>query len=203
VIIDAIVLAGGRATRLGGASKAALALGGRSLLENTLRSLPPTRQVVVVGDETDIAAAAPGANILIARESPSFAGPAAAIAAGTDALDAASDFTVVLACDMPAVSDAIAALVAVVRDGSDGAVAVSADGREQPLVGVYSTLVLRDCVTRHRAAGDLENLSVRALLSGLDPAPVLVPEGSTDDIDTWDDATRLGISTPQPLHERE
>jgi molybdopterin-guanine dinucleotide biosynthesis protein A len=202
VIIDAIVLAGGRATRLGGASKAALPLAGRSLLEHTLRSLPPTRQVVVVGDENDIAIAAAGANITIARESPIFAGPAAAIAAGVDALGDASDFTVVVACDMPAVGGAISALVATLREGSDGAVALSADGRAQPLVGVYSTRGLAGCVARHREAGDLENLSVRALLSKLDPVLVPVPDGSTDDVDTWADAARLGVVTsllPQQL----
>jgi molybdopterin-guanine dinucleotide biosynthesis protein A len=203
VIIDAIVLAGGRASRLDGASKAALPLDGRSLLEHILRSLPPTRQIVVVGDHTDIAAAAPGANIVIAREDPIFAGPAAAIAAGVDALDATSDFTAIVACDMPAVGDAITMLVASVRDGSDGAVAVSADRRVQSLVGLYSTRGLAECVARHRDAGDLENLSVRALLSGLDPAPISTPDGSTDDIDTWADAARLGILTPQPQHERE
>lgn len=210
MIIDAIVLAGGRATRLGGACKAALPFGGRSLLEHTLRSLPPTRQIVVVGDSADIAAAAPDAAITIARENPTFTGPAAAIAAGVDALDAAmldatatADFTVVVACDMPAVGDAISVLLAAVCEGSDGAVAVSADGRAQPLVGVYSTVGLRDCVARHRAACDLENLSVRALLSGLDPAPVSVPDGSTDDVDTWDDAARLGVLTPHPQHERQ
>jgi molybdopterin-guanine dinucleotide biosynthesis protein A len=204
VIIDAIVLAGGRAARLGGASKAALSLGGHSLLERTLSSLTTARQIVVVGDRTDIVAAAPDALITVAREVPAFAGPAAAIAAGIDALGAArSDFTVVAGCDMPAIGNAIDMLLAAVREGSDGAVAVSTDGRAQPLVGVYSTRSLRECIARHRAAGDLENLSVRALLSTLDPAPVSVPDGSTDDVDTWVDAARLGVLTPQPQHERE
>jgi molybdopterin-guanine dinucleotide biosynthesis protein A len=203
VIIDAIVLAGGRASRLDGASKAGLSLSGRSLLEHTLDALAVARRIVVVGDETDILAAAPDAAITIVRETPVFAGPAAAIAAGVDALDAlgaSSDFTVIVACDMPAVGRAIAVLFAAVREGSegsDGAVAVSPDGRVQPLVALYSTLALAECVARHREAGDLENLSVRTLLLGLDPAPVSVPDGSTDDVDAWADAARLGVATPQ------
>ncbi|HEY5230910.1 MAG TPA: NTP transferase domain-containing protein [Galbitalea sp.] len=202
MIIDAIVLAGGRASRLDGASKAGLSLDGRSLLEHTLDALAVARRIVVVGDETDILAAAPDAAITIVRETPVFAGPAAAIAAGVDALGAlgaASDFTGVVACDMPTVGSAIAVLVTAVRDGSDGsdgAVAVSPDGRVQPLVAVYSTVALAECVARHREAGDLENLSVRALLAGLDPALVSVPDSSTDDVDTWADAARLGVATP-------
>jgi molybdopterin-guanine dinucleotide biosynthesis protein A len=198
VIIDAIVLAGGRATRLGGASKAALRVDGRSMLELAIAALSGVRDVVVVGDEPDIRAAASDAAITIVREMPAFAGPAAAIAAGFDVLDAGSDFVVVLGCDTPAVGEAIVVLLDAVQVGSDGVVAVSSDGRPQPLVAVYSTPGLASCIARHRHAGDLENLSVRALLSGLDPALVLAPEGSTDDVDTWADAARLGVVIPQP-----
>ena len=229
MIIDAIVLAGGQATRLGGTSKPALAVDGRSLLELTLSALSVVRDtvvrdtvvrdrvvrdtvvrdtvvrhtvvrhIVVVGDEPDIRAAAPDATITIVREFPPFAGPAAAIAAGLGALDDDSDFVVVLGCDMPAVGDAIDVLLGAVQPGSDGAAAVSSDGRPQSLVAVYSTPALADCVRHHRDTGDLENLSVRALLSGLEPALVPVPDGSTDDVDTWDDAARLGVLIPQ-LH---
>jgi molybdopterin-guanine dinucleotide biosynthesis protein A len=197
VIIDAIVLAGGRASRLGGSSKAALTLAGTSLLEITLASLASARRVVVVGDEADILAAVSDASTVrefaTVRETPAFAGPAAAIAAGLGKLDGTSDFTVVVGCDMPAVGAALDVLLAAVSIRSDGAVAISADGRPQQLVGVYSTHGLAKCVASHRDAGDLENLSVRALLSGLDPVPVTVPDGSTDDVDTWADAERFGI----------
>jgi molybdopterin-guanine dinucleotide biosynthesis protein A len=202
MIIDAIVLAGGRASRLDGTSKAALPFAGRSLLEITLASLEFAHRVVVVGDADDIGLAAPGADVLIAREFPFFAGPAAAIAAGMDALAAASTeavatYGMVVACDMPAVAAAIDALIAALKDEPAGVVAVSSDGRVQPLVGIYPTSHLTESITRHREAGDLKNLSVRALLSGLTPAHVPVPEGSTDDVDTWADAARLGVLVPQ------
>ena len=198
MVIDAIVLAGGRATRLGGTSKAGLLVDGQSMLQHALAALSGVRHIVVVGDDADIHAAAPDASITTVREVPAFAGPAAAIAAGLDALDVASDFVIVIGCDMPAVRDAIVALLGAVRAGTDGAVAVSSDGRTQQLVAVYSTPALAGCVTRHRGAGDLENLSVHALLSSLDPALVPVPDGSTDDVDTWADAARLGVLIPQP-----
>jgi len=203
VVIDAIVLAGGRASRLGGASKAALSVDGRNMLERTLAAVSRARRVVAVGDESDIRAAVPDSAITIVREVPPFGGPAAAIAAGFDALDGASDFVVVVGCDMPAVSEAIDVLLDAVRVGTDGAVAVSSDGQTQPLVAVYSMRGLSECVTRHRDADDLENLSVRALLSGLEPALVPVPEGSTDDVDTWADASRLGVLIPQPLPTKD
>jgi molybdopterin-guanine dinucleotide biosynthesis protein A len=201
VIIDAIVLAGGRASRLGGASKAGLAVGVRTLLQSTLAALAIAREVVVVGDADEIGAAAPNTAIMIAREVPAFAGPAAAIAAGVDALaalDGPADFIVVVGCDMPTVGDALDVMLAAVRSGSDGVVAVSSDGRAQPLVGVYSGRGLAACVARHRVAGNLEDLSVRALLADLNLDPVTAPDGSTDDVDTWADAARLGVLIPQP-----
>ena len=46
-----MVLAGGRAERLGGEDKAALDVGGATLLERALAAVAPARRVVVVGDE--------------------------------------------------------------------------------------------------------------------------------------------------------
>jgi len=40
---------------------------------------------------------------------------------------------------------------------------------------------------------DLNNVSVRALISPLDLVGVAVPVASTMDVDTWDDARQLGI----------
>jgi molybdopterin-guanine dinucleotide biosynthesis protein A len=191
MIIDAIVLAGGRATRLDGTPKAFLVAGERSLLSSTLAAVARARRIVVVGDE----AALGFGGFTVVREEPAFAGPAAGIAAGLAALDD-SDFTIVVACDMPGVAAAIDVLLAALAAASDGVVAVSADGREQPLVGVYATGALRDSARPHRDGGDLEDLSVRAFLSGLSPTPVAVPDGSTDDVDTWADAARLGVVVP-------
>jgi hypothetical protein len=36
--------------------------------------------------------------------------------------------------------------------------------------------------------------SVFALLASLDVQAVVVPAGSTDDVDTWDDAAALGVA---------
>ena len=80
------------------------------------------------------------------------------------------------------------------RDGADGVMAVSADGRKQPLAGFYGTAVLQRSVADAASRGRLENASVFALLARLDVREVRVPPGSTDDVDTWDDASALGVS---------
>ncbi len=214
---DAIILAGGRSSRLGGVPKSGLIYDGATLLERSLRAAGAAGRIVVVGP--DPGNLPPG--VLTCREDPPFAGPAAAIAAGLaeltagqaggDQAAAPAPFTLVLACDMPrsaeavralgaALGESLAASVAVApgrapeRGGGDGVMAVSADGRKQPLAGFYGTAVLQRSVADAAGRGGLENASVFALLARLDVREVRVPPGSTDDVDTWDDASALGVS---------
>ncbi|MGN7253071.1 molybdenum cofactor guanylyltransferase [Arthrobacter sp. SAFR-014] len=190
---DAIILAGGRSSRLGGSRKSALMYDGATLLERSLAAAEGARHTVVVGPE----AAGLPAEVLTSREDPPFAGPAAAIAAGLAALQGAdpAGMVLVLACDMPRVGDAVRAL----RDAlpgadADGVMAASADGRLQPLAGFYGTAALERAVQAAAARNALVHGSVFALLASLDVQAVVVPAGSTDDVDTWDDAAALGVA---------
>jgi molybdopterin-guanine dinucleotide biosynthesis protein A len=193
VDFDAVILAGGRSSRLGGSPKSALMFDGATLLERSLAAAADARHTVVVGPE---AAGLPG-GVLAAREDPPFAGPAAAIAAGLDALRGAgpADLVLVLACDMPRAGEAVRALLdALPGTGADGVMAASADGRLQPLAGFYSTAALERAVQAAAARNALVHGSVFALLASLDVQAVVVPAGSTDDVDTWDDAAALGVA---------
>jgi len=193
VDFDAIILAGGRSSRLGGSPKSALMFDGATLLERSLAAAAGARHTAVVGPE--VAGLPP--EVLTSREDPPFAGPAAAIAAGLAALRGAgpADLVLVLACDMPGVGAAVRALLeALPGSGADGVMATSADGRLQPLVGFYGTAVLERAVQEAAARNALVHGSVFALLASLDVQAVAVPAGSTDDVDTWDDAAALGVA---------
>jgi molybdopterin-guanine dinucleotide biosynthesis protein A len=194
---DAVILAGGRSSRLGGVPKQSLIYDGATLLQRSLEAAAGAGSVVVVGPD-------PGPlpeGVLTCREEPPFAGPASAIAAGRAALNETAGprppFTLLLACDMPRVGQAIAALRQSLGPG-DGAMAVSPDGHRQPLVGFYSTAALQRSVQDLNARGALMNGSVSAVLARLDVQLVTVPAGSTDDVDTWDDAAALGVAGREP-----
>ncbi|MCS5718101.1 DUF6457 domain-containing protein [Herbiconiux sp. CPCC 205763] len=143
MLFDAMVLAGGKSSRLGGTPKAGLRFRGSSLLASTVASAVSrgARRVVVVGgaDALEMAGAAgvpgvpqtvPGvpfdfgdrAPVIVAREEPPFGGPAAGIAAGFAALDRSSggqetsDFVLVLACDLPEIDGGVGALLAAARE---------------------------------------------------------------------------------------
>lgn len=192
---DALILAGGRSARLGGVPKQDLVFHQATLLQRALAAAEGASRMVVVGP--DPGALPPG--VMNCREQPEFAGPAAAIAAGLDALSEpggrTSAYTLVLACDMPLVQGAVAALrTALPSAEGDGVMARSEDGALQPLAGFYNTAVLRASVAELSSRGALINGSVRSLLASLEVQPVTVPAGSTADVDTWDDAAALGIA---------
>lgn len=205
---NAVILSGGRSSRLGGVPKSALMHDGATLLERALQAARGAAAVAVVGPDPGNL---PG-GVLSCREEPAFAGPAAAVAAGLSALEghrrrdprhpAAAPLTLVLAVDMPGAGAAVRTLLEAAAQGppGDGLMAVSADGRRQPLLGVYSTAGLQRCVAEARQRGALENASVFALLARLETREVSVPGGSTDDVDTWDDASALGVTGPAGGH---
>jgi molybdopterin-guanine dinucleotide biosynthesis protein A len=182
----AVVLAGGAGRRLGGVDKPALEVGGARLLDRVLAAVADIAPVVVVGPQRPVARP-----VVWTREQPPGSGPAAALAAGLVALDAADDVerVVVLAADLPLLDAAVVLSLREAAVGHDGAVLVDEDGREQLLVGCWSTVALRAAVDR---AGSLVDASLRRLLSGLDRAAVRAPGPRPPwlDCDTPDDVRR-------------
>ena len=177
---DAVILAGGRGSRLGGVSKADLVVGGRRLLDVVLAAVRRARTTVVVGQVTV------PAGVLSTVEDPPGTGPAAGIVAGLDAVDDPAEWTVVLACDLPGVQAAVPRLLAATArdDELDGYCLASAEGNPQWLLGIHRTARLRAVA---RAYGDPQNRSVRGLLAGMRLG--LLPDTDDDgrDLDTWVD----------------
>jgi len=187
---------------MGGVDKGALHYRGVPLLERSLRAVRGATRVVVVGGT------APGADLrarfadhsrallLHTAERPAGGGPAAAVAAGLSALSnddrtAAStiDLIAVLACDVPGIEEGFTRLSEV--DGP--AIAVDAEGRRQYLLARYSR---RDLVTR--LDGDPSGWSMRRLVDGVELAEIRI---DAPDVDTWEDAERLGVepgASPSP-----
>lgn len=197
---DALILAGGRSSRLGGVPKQGLVFEGATLLQHSLAACSAASLIAVVGPDSGPLPA----GVLACREQPEFAGPAAAVAAGLEALGRAGggrDFTLVLACDMPRAAGAVETLaqcLASPAGAGDGVMACSEDGTAQMLLGFYRTSGLKRAVQALSSRDGLINGSMRSLLASLDVQLVTVPAGTTDDVDTWDDAAALGVDAGQP-----
>lgn len=204
---DAIILGGGTGRRLGGASKPDIRLHGQRLLDHVLAATTQAGRVVIVAPDS----VPVPAGVQRTLEDPPHGGPVAGIAAGLTALETAAasagaapaPLVLVLACDVPGAAGAVPRLLAAagrarksavaggvaggVADEAAGVVARDVEGRDQWLVGLYRTEVLRARLAEVAAAGGLHGCPVRVLVRPLPLEPVLASPDETADIDTWDD----------------
>jgi molybdopterin-guanine dinucleotide biosynthesis protein A len=134
----AVVLAGGRAARLGGQPKPQLEVGGRTMLATVLAAVADATPRVVVGPAQPVPA-----GVVLVRESPPGGGPVPALRAGLAAVP--GDVVVVLAGDLPFLTSG---LVTALRERltGDGVLVVDETGRDQLLLGVWRTAALRAAV---------------------------------------------------------
>ena len=177
---DAVILAGGRATRLGGIDKSALLLSGQRLVDRVVlaaRNVGAQRVVAVGPDSSGTMADA------VLREEPEFSGPLAAIAAALK--EVRSDWVMILACDLQhpqRLASTLASSLTPAALAGDGAVLHDADGRTQWLAGIYNSQRLRDLCT---ALGpDIINAPVRRVLGELKLERLPVDNETSSDIDT-------------------
>jgi molybdopterin-guanine dinucleotide biosynthesis protein A len=132
---SAVVLAGGRAARLGGQAKPQLVVGDRPMLQAVLDAVADASARVVVGPPQSVPS-----DVVLVREQPPGGGPVAALRAGL--AEVRTDVVAVLAGDLPFLTST---LITGLRDRltRDGALVVDEAGRDQFLVGVWRTAPLR------------------------------------------------------------
>jgi molybdenum cofactor guanylyltransferase len=174
--VTALVLAGGRATRLGGVAKHALVIAGRTIFARQLAVLAPRVAEVVVSG-----AAIAGHRTV--RDAIDHAGPLAGIAAGLAGVT--TPWLLVVAGDMPYLTEALIDRLLAAR--RDDAVGVRVRGLPEPLLCVLHARVApviarRLAAGRFKAAGLLVDEGLRvAWLDETDPR-ALVNINSPEDL---------------------
>ena len=157
--VGVVIPAGGTARRLGGVSKPALDVGGRSIVARLVTDLRRFPIVVVGPRPDDLGTAISG--VTWCTEDPPGGGPAAAIAAGLTHLGPA-DVVVVIAGDQPFAAPAVPRLIAALLADPRVDAAMGPDGeeRDQPLLAAY-----RSGPLRARLAGACDGRSMRQVTS--------------------------------------
>jgi molybdopterin-guanine dinucleotide biosynthesis protein A len=174
VTFDAIVLCGGASRRLDGNDKAAVEVGGETLLDRALAAVDSAAHVIGVGP-----ARATSQQVTWTQEDPPGGGPVAAIAAGLAATTA--EVVVVLGVDFPFVDRVrVDSLVGLMQ--RDGAILSDDTGKHQFLVGAYRRAAVVEALKGRAPDG----MSVKELIAGLDLV-VLEDPRSARDVDTWAD----------------
>ena len=174
-VFDAVVLAGGRSSRLGGTDKPGLVVGGQTLLGSVVSAMTSAGagRVVVVGPERPAVrgTGVQGGQVRYTREDPPGRGPVAALRCGLTGVSAPA--VVLAAADLPFlrpphVARLLAALAPAPAPAPAGVVTLDAAGRPQWLVSAWPAAGLRDALERYPGS------SLRGLLGPLDP--VLLPD---------------------------
>jgi molybdopterin-guanine dinucleotide biosynthesis protein A len=207
--LAAIVLAGGRATRLGGADKPGLVVGGRTLIAAVVAAAAGAGagHVVVVGPARSGLGSASGAGsgsgpagppscrVEFVREEPPGAGPVAALRRGL--AEVRAPVVAVLAADMPFLrSRHLTALLRELEPAHRGAILLDDTGAAQWLAGCWDAGALRAVLAGY--AGN----SLRGLLEPLRPATLSYPLAAGEPPPWLDCDTASDLSQARDLARR-
>ncbi|MFD2674537.1 molybdenum cofactor guanylyltransferase [Gulosibacter bifidus] len=179
----AIILTGGRSSRMNKVHKPALELSGKPLADHVItavRATNPAARILIAGTSEGLTSP----EVQTLPDSTPYAGPLAGICSALPGLDDLTDGTVcILAGDMPFLSAATLqrlAEAATTRPAS----CVDGTGRMQMLVTAWPLALLRQQVA---AIDDPNNGPVKWLFRGVEPVLVSVPDAELRDIDTPQD----------------
>ena len=172
--VEAVIVAGGRATRMGGVDKPTLTVGGRRMLDIAIAAVDGCARITVVGPHRDDL----DPHILQIQEAPAGAGPVAALAAA----DPVADLVVTLAADLPFITPrTVTALLEALNEDAkaEAAFAVDDAGRVQFLLAAWRAPALAERLAS--LGDDVTNRPMKTLL----PARyVAVPVPESGDCDT-------------------
>ncbi len=187
--VGAVVLAGGRGSRLGGRDKGLIPLGGRPLVAWVVGRLAPQVQRLVVSANRDREAYAALGWPVQADLLPGQPGPLAGIDAAARQLDC--EWVLTAPCDTPFLpTDLVARLLAQAQGDGQQAVYVAEASRGHYTLALYQREALQRLPDFLAAGGR----SLQGWLTRLDARPVLF-EGEPEAL--------LNINTPEDLARAE
>jgi molybdopterin-guanine dinucleotide biosynthesis protein A len=181
-IPDSLIVAGGKATRMGGLDKAMLPIGlrGKTLIEDVIESCPG--KVFVVGYPREIGTENNNLVTWVTDLNPG-GGPAAGIWSGIPHVS--TEYVFVSAADQTLSAETVSQLIGKAH-GNDGAWAIRSDGSGQPLCACVRVDLLRDLLAPTQGI----NQSPLRLLSSLKMVGVEVNPDQVVDFDTWQDVAK-------------
>lgn len=130
--LTGLVLAGGRASRMGGIDKGLVEIAGRPMIEHVLDALRPQVGRVLINANRNLGTYRRYGHPVISDAVGGYLGPLAGILAGLAALD--TDYLLTVPCDSPLLAPDLAGRMFAAAVAADAEVTVAHDGaRQQPV----------------------------------------------------------------------
>lgn len=150
--IDAVILAGGMARRMGGYDKGLVELNGKAMIEHTIERIKPQVKEILINANRNQTRYAEFGFTVLSDEHTGFLGPLAGMITAMGHTQA--DYLLVVPCDCPLLPrDLVARLLAAI-EANNAELAVASDGeREQPVVMLLKPS-LRESMTAFLEAGE-------------------------------------------------
>lgn len=202
---DTVILAGGRAFRMGGTDKASLAVGATPMLVSVARAAAAagTSRLILVGPprpgpiHEDLAMLAAGRTgwLTWVQEEPPGSGPVAGLRRGL--AEATAPWVALLATDLPYLTAAHLAALLRARSQTAGVVPADPAGHSQWLTSCWRTSVLKSALAAY--GGD----SLHGVLRPLNPATIRLEATAGHpppwlDCDTPDDLATARRASDRP-----
>ncbi|HRP86122.1 MAG TPA: molybdenum cofactor guanylyltransferase MobA [Gammaproteobacteria bacterium] len=150
--ITAVILAGGRATRMGGEDKGLVELAGRPMIVHVLAALAPQVERVIINANRNLARYAAFGWPVVTDEDSGFLGPLAGLAAGLRA--AATPLVLTAPCDSPLVAPDLAERLYSALEDEGAEIAVPHDGERLQPVFALVRRELGDSLAAYLGGGD-------------------------------------------------
>jgi molybdopterin-guanine dinucleotide biosynthesis protein A len=187
---DAIVLAGGRGSRLGHVDKPGLTVGDATLLDRVLAAVSDAERTILVGPRR-----ATSRPVIWCRESPAGGGPVAAVAAGC--AHAGAETVLLVACDLPWIAGGVLPLRRALAPPYAAAALTDGSGQVNYLAAAWDRAALGAALA---GISELPGTAMRRLVR--DVALITVPDlggwGADCDTPTELAAARLRARGPMP-----
>ncbi|MBT1446129.1 molybdenum cofactor guanylyltransferase [Shewanella sp. JM162201] len=150
--IDAVILAGGQARRMGGQDKGLVELIGKPMIEHAIDRIRPQVKEILINANRNQSRYALYSDTVFGDDDSGFLGPLAGMVAAMGKTQA--DLLLVVPCDCPCLPTDLVPRLKAAMDAADADVAVASDGEyEQPVVMLLKPS-LRDSMKAFLDAGE-------------------------------------------------
>jgi molybdenum cofactor guanylyltransferase len=150
--ITAVILAGGRGRRMGGADKGLVEFNGRPLIAHVIDALAPQARSLMINANRNLVRYQQFGYPVIADSITDYQGPLAGFLAAMEVVE--TPYIVTVPCDGPLLTDTLIERLVAARERESAEIAVAHDGQRMQPVYALIPVTLKPSLQRYLDGGD-------------------------------------------------